>query len=1126
MKIKLTNVLFISKKGVLTFTMRICIFLFCTTVFSLSPYYSLSQNSIIKIEEDKEVTIDEVFKIIKEQTTDYMFIYQDDLFKDFPKIHLKKGSIRLNKLLEESLLGANVNISITPNNTILIKEKSPADQQSRLITGLIVDEDGMPIPGVNVYVKENSIGTATDLDGKYSILVPNIESILVFSSIGYIKQEIKVGNQTFINLTLKEALNELNEVVINGVFERKQESFTGSAVTMQGDELRKVGSQNIFQAIQNIDPSIALLDNFELGSDPNALPDIQIRGTSTFPETTETDNFKGNYLKSPNQPLFILNGFEVSVERVFDLDFNRIKRLTVLKDAASKALYGSKAANGVVVIETETPTGDEVRVSYTTNLDLELPDLTSYNLTNSLQKIEAERLDGYYLSNDADTYIELQQLYNSRLKLAKEGLNTDWLAIPLQNGIGQRHSLSVELGGDNLRVMANINYQKKEGVMKESFRENVGGELTTMYNVKNLKFKNSMFILGNSTQESPYGDFSDYAVMNPYWRAKNIDGTIPYYSEVFSDGVSFTNPLYNSTLDSRNESTYFNFINNFYLEWDILPTLKAITRIGIDLKRSDADEFYPGQHTMFDDYTDDTRKGSYRVNSGKSSYISGDFNLQYSKQINKHFIFGNGGFNLSERKYQELSHLAEGFPSSRLNDITFARAYALDSRPTGISGVSREFGLLALGSYVYDNRFLSDLTLRTSASSQFGEDKRWATFWSLGLGWNLHNESFLRNTFVDQLKFRGSLGSTGNQNFNVNQSIVTYAYFQDKFYQDNPGSYILNMGNPTLQWESKFDYNIGLDVKVKNLNLRFDYYESYTENLITDITIPYSTGFNSVKENLGEVKNSGIEANLSYLIWSKGKNFINANFGITTNTNKIIKLSDAMEAFNESQDEIAASDDNNSPVIKYRDGMSMNAIWAVPSKGIDPATGLEIYEKQDGSTTYEWDANDMVVVGDSNPKYRGVFGISGEYEGFGLTVTARYLGGAELYNQTLVDKVENVDMNYNVDSRVLTGRWQYQGQETLFKGLRYYNYETGAYNYNVPLTKPTSRFVQKRRELDIASINVYYDFKKEIVNSLGLERLRLNFNMNNVAQFSSIEIERGTSYPFARTASFSLTANF
>jgi len=404
------------------------------------------------------------------------------------------------------------------------------------------------------------------------------------------------------------------------------------------------------------------------------------------------------------------------------------------------------------------------------------------------------------------------------------------------------------------------------------------------------------------------------------------------------------------------------------------------------------------------------------------------------------------------------------------------------------------------------------------------------TFWSLGLGWNLHNEQFMNDvSYIEQFKIRGSLGSTGNQNFNENQSIVTYGYYLNSQYQGFAGSHTLNVGNPGLQWETKFDYNAGFDAKLKNLSLRFDYYESYTQNLITDITLPYSTGFNSVKDNLGRVKNNGIELNGSYLVWNKGKDFFTVNFGITTNKNKIVELSDAMQSFNEKQEAIAADRGNNKPVLKYEDGMSMNAIWAVKSLGIDPATGNEIYVKQDGSTTYEWSADDLIVVGNSSPKYKGVVGFSGEYKGFGLSVTARYLGGGQLYNQTLVDKVENVDMLYNVDERVLTGRWRFPGQEALFKRLGNYSVDPDGDNIYTTLqekTRATSRFVQDRDEIDIAAVSFYYDFNKKVTEALGFERLRFMFNMNEVHKFSSIKIERGTQYPFARSMSFSLTANF
>ena len=1113
------------------------------TLFTLHAHSSYSQKTNISLNL-QEVSVERLLDEI-ETRTDYRFVFKTSDVDLTRKVSVEVSGRPVKEVLQQVFTSSKTDFRIIDqqifltvrqaNNNVDGESDNVQNAQNQFtVRGKITNENDEPFPGVYVIVKNSATGAISDLNGTYEINAAPGDTLL-YSHVGYKTQELPINNRSTINLKMEPSVAELSEVVLTGIYKRDAASFTGSTVTIDSEELKKRGNSNLFQAIQNIDPSIVIMDNFAAGSNPNALPEMQIRGTSTFPgeETEIGGQLKGNFLKDPNQPLFILNGFEVTVEQVYDLDMNRIEMITVLKDAASKALYGSRAANGVVVIETKQLSGEDALITYNHSLDLEFPDLSSYNLTNSLEKLEAERIDGMYIptTNDAERYAQLQQLYNSRRKLALEGLDTDWMAKPLQNGVGQRHSLMVELGGKDLRIQGNISYRDIEGIMKGSSRENLAGSLTAFYRVKNLSFRNIMSVNSNNTADSPYGEYNEYSIMNPYWRAVNADGSIPYYAEIGPNGEQYTNPLYNSTLDSKIETSYLNFTNNFYLEWYLLRELKATARIGIDVKKSDADEFYPSGHTRFENYFGDDvkRKGSYQLNNGESTYFSGDFNLQYSKNINRHFYFANIGFNASERKFEEVIHTVEGFPSSRMDDIIFARSYALNSRPTGINGISRDVGFLAVGSYVYDSRFLSDVTLRRSASSQFGADRRWANFWSVGLGWNLHNEAFLSNSFIDQLKLRGSVGSTGNQNFNTNESIATYAYYLDRRYQGFPGSYLLNLSNPLLQWESKFDYNAGIDAKVGDLSLRFDYYESYTENLITEITVPNSTGFNKVMDNLGKVKNSGIEADLSYLVWSQGRNFLNINAGIATNKNEIVELSNAMQSFNEAMDERAADRGNSKPVHKYEDGMSMNAIWAVRSLGIDPSTGNEIYLDREGNTTYQWNAEDMVVVGNENPEYRGLFGISGEYEGFGVSVTGRYLGGGQLYNQTLVDKVENVDMNYNVDRRVLTGRWLYPGQEALFKRLGKFQADTdgdNVYESYQEKTRATSRFVQDREELDIAAVNVYYEFQEAFLEPLKLERLRLSFNMNEVAKFSSIEIERGTSYPFSRSMSFSLTANF
>jgi TonB-linked SusC/RagA family outer membrane protein len=1121
----------------------------------LTVFFLLSLIMEVKAEGyAQKVTLNEVdaplelvFKKITKQTG-YVFFYKDELMQEARRVKVNVKEMPLEKALEACFrdqpfeyLISNKTIAVKkkePKNYVFVMEKMVAPPPTIHVNGRVIDErTGEPLAGISVLVKGNGStggGTLTNKDGEFRLLFP-AGGVVQISVMGYEVYEEKFTADALPVIKLVQSARMLKETVVTGIFNRKASSYTGSTITLTNEDLRKVGNANVFQALKNISPSM-VLDDFDMGSNPNTLPGIQLRGTSTFPVDASAGGagLKGNYQKSPNEPLFILDGFEATVERIFDLDINRIERVTILKDAASKAIYGAKAANGVVVIETKKTTSANAVVSYNASVDLDLPDLNSYNLANSREKLQAEVIDGMYNVNDAAASIQLQQLYNARKKLAEEGLSTDWIAKPLRDGVGQKHTLTVELGGPALSFIGDLSYRKVSGVMKGSYRQNISGNIVTSYRVHKLLFRNVMSANKNATEDSPYGTFNEYAIMNPYWRAENPDGSIPFLAETGATGIEYTNPLYNAGVKSKIATDYFNFTDNFYVEWTISPGLRAVTRVGVDIKNSGSDEFYPASHTKFGSYIYDSeemakRKGSYTMGSGKSSFVMGDFNLAYSRERNKHFYFANAGFNVSERKFNDVAHKVEGFASDRMENIVFGRGYGIEARPLGADGITRDMGFLGAVSYMYDNRFLSDLTVRTSASSQFGAEKRWANFWSLGLGWNLHNEQLLKPLRLEQFKLRGSVGSTGNPNFATNASLATYGYYQESFYQGFPGSYLLNMANPALQWETKFDYNAGFDAKVKALTMRFDYYESYTENLVTSITIPTSTGFDAVNENLGKVKNSGFEVFASYLVWAKGRNFFSVNGGIETNKNRIVQLSNAMKSFNAKMDQQALDKSTSKPVNKYVDGMSMNAIWAVPSLGIDPATGNEIYVTRAGKTTYEWNANDMIVAGNSRPSYQGIVGFSGEYNGIGINVTGRYLGGGQLYNQTLADKVENVDMNYNVDKRVLTGRWLKPGQQALFKRLGVYAKDTDGDNILEQFpekTRATTRFVQNRNELTIGAVNIYYLFKERLAAKMGMQRLKLAFNMNDVATFSTIRIERGTQYPFARTLSFSLSATF
>jgi len=343
------------------------------------------------------------------------------------------------------------------------------------------------------------------------------------------------------------------------------------------------------------------------------------------------------------------------------------------------------------------------------------------------------------------------------------------------------------------------------------------------------------------------------------------------------------------------------------------------------------------------------------------------------------------------------------------------------------------------------------------------------------------------------------------------------------------GSYLISLANPELQWQKTQDNNFGIEFSVLNmLDVTFDYYIKNTENLLTPVSLPPSAGFDSYMENLGETQNRGIEAkvNLRAIRDTKREMYLSVFGSLMHNKNKITKISDALNTLNNTRDEEKIEsnipDHENGkgvtkPSTRYAEGQSMNAIWAVRSLGIDPMNGDEIFLSADGKMVYKWDPKDQVVVGDDLPKVSGTFGFNFEYKGFSVNTSFYYRLGGQYYNQTLVNKVENADIQYNVDRRMYTDRWTTPGVAAKYK----------AFNSSEPFTRPTSRFVQDLNELQMTSLNIGYDFRNcGFMKGGAIERLKLQFYANDLFRLSTVKTERGTEYPYARTYSFTLQATF
>ena len=681
--------------------------------------------------------------------------------------------------------------------------------------------------------------------------------------------------------------------------------------------------------------------------------------------------------------------------------------------------------------------------------------------------------------------------------------------------------------------------------MKGSDRTNLSGGITLSYRHNKFLFRNQLTITSNKANDSKYGSFDEYTRLNPYYTpydqygnlAQNIIptldlGTTDIVANSWYDDVDFeANPLYNAQLNTLLQSKYIDITNNFELQWFVATGLKATARLGLTEQRNRRDEFYPANHLKFINYSEDraTQKGTYDLENGENHSLSGKLDIQYNKNfLSVHDIYFNGGFDLSRKQTVTNLTQAEGFPSDKMTEIIFARQYLEDQKPTGTEETVKDFGYYLSLNYSYDSRLNFDATFRQSASSMYGADSRWGCFWSIGGSWNIHNERWLEGSDISQLRLRVTTGSTGSQSSAAYNALASYEYFLDKTYGGLLGAQLLNMRNESLKWQEKVEQNYGFDFNYKNrYSFTFEYYHSITNNALNPLTLAPSTGFSTVQENVGKVLNRGFDLRAGATVWQKpaDRSYLSFSVMISRNKNILKEISEAMKSYNEQQNEIAT--EGNKPVQKYYDGVSMDAIWAIRSLGIDPANGREIYLATDenGNTyrTYTYNASQQVICGDELPKFQGNAGVNFEYKGFGFNAVLTYQYGAKMYNQTLVDRVENADMKYNVDRRIYTDRWREPGDHSLYKAISEEVYVSEKEQFASQTTYPTSRFVQKRNELKLSSLQVSYDFfKHAFVKKIGLERIVLRFNANELFTFSSIDIERGTSYPFARTFNFSL----
>ena len=1094
----------------------------------------------------KNVTLLHVLDLLQEQS-EFSFLFSSEDVKNVTNLSVKAKNEDLFEVLRRCLQGTALSFEVNGDLVVLkLQAKTGEPEKKTLkVKGFVFDAKKLSMPGVTVKVVGTSIGTVTDARGWFQILLPMTHGKLEFSFVGYKSKQVDFTEKVdTLRVMLEENIEELEGVVVTGMFTRKAESFTGSAPTFKREDILRAGNQNLIKSLKNLDPAFQISENLEFGSDPNRMPDVQLRGQTSFA------NVRGDYEGNPNQPLFILDGFETTIEKVFDLDMNRVASVTLLKDAAAKAIYGSKAGNGVVVIETVRPKSGELRVYYSGDFGIEAPDLTSYDLMNAEEKLAYEVKIGMYSPDTHPGIITAHQSYKKVYDDVQRGVNTYWLSKPLHVGFSNKHSLTLEGGDEQMRYQFGVSYNSVSGVMKESGRNTLNANTTLSYTYRNLLFRNTIEFTRNWSKNSPYGSFAEYTSLNPYWAPYDDEGNLNRVFLVHSgkdDNTSYSdievyNPLYNATLNTKDESNYTEIRDNFSMDWNISGALRVVGGFSYSRQENGADIYYPKNHTKFIHYDENgmsDRKGQYTKKDGYSENIAVQAGLNFNKTLGEHLFFANLTWNIATSNSRSTSTVGEGFGNDSMDDLSFATKYEKNGKPTGNNGKTREVGVIGALNYAYANRYLFDASIRKSASSVYGSDTRWGTFWSLGIGWNIYHEKFLEgNNWLTNFKLRASMGYTGTQNVDPAQARYRYDYY-DYSYGDMIGAQLVALANNKLKWQRNMDYNFGADIAIQRLlTLRAEYYIQVTDDLLSDISLPPSNGFTSYKENLGKIENRGFELAVALTPWRNEKQHAYVTFTATAlhNENKIKKIYDIFKNSNDAQNssleetydgyirdtEVLKKYLNKytKPATLYYEGCSMTAIWGMRSLGIDPATGQEMFLTKEGKSTYTWSAAEQVVVGDQTPKLSGTIGINAGYKGFTLSVACSYKLGGDLYNSSLIARMENVNGYENLDRRILKA-WQKPGDISPYKAtIINGDAENG-------FTKPTSRFVQKNNELYVSSVNVGYDFVgAKWLKKVALQRLKLSFYMNELLRLSSVDIERGTSYPFARNFSFSLQATF
>ncbi|WNH11305.1 SusC/RagA family TonB-linked outer membrane protein [Thalassobellus suaedae] len=1007
MKIKLINARFLFRKRLLTMIMKTFIFLLCTTVFSLSADDTFSQEKVI-IDQNQLVTVDAVFKIIKEQTN-YRFIYPKNLFKDTPKIQLIKGEIKIEKLLDQSLLASNLNFELSKNNTIVISEQDTTQtieiQQGILISGSIVDSSGIPLPGANILEKGTSNGTQSDFDGNYSLKVTDENSVLVVSYIGYTTREIELNGETTINITLRENASALDEVVVVGYGTQRKSDLTGSVSVVDVDEAKKIVTNDVAKMLQGQVPGVTVQSSGE----PGGFVNIKIRGISSF---------------TNNNPLFVVDG--MIVDDPYDFATGDIESMQVLKDASASAIYGVRGANGVIIITTKKGKAGKVSINYRSSFGFQ-----SVGKTISVtDRVGYQKITNAAYVNSGQVILPGNDLNSPEFI---SNVDTDWQDAAYKTGTLENHSISFAGGAETLNYNLNVDYFKNSSYM------DVPQDYERYSTTLNLGGQKGKFTYGSKLgyTNSNKGNFNEYNTgeSSVIYLLQAIP-TMPVYDENRLGGYGGSDNAiqraitlnvigYNNLLENTNKRN--RFIGNIWGELEILKGLKYKLRVSADVLDFH-DRLYVPPSDLGWYYITTNEEASLDVTSGNRTRTIMDNLLTYNLEINKHkFDVLAGSVQEKTTNYRHYSR-GVGFDDNAISQLTYAYDSRAEESESTITGKS----LLSRLNYSFDDRYLITANYRQDKTSLFDEINNTGDYFSFSGAWKVHNENFINlPDWLNTLKLRAGYGTLGNNTVGPYAYTATVNPFANYVFGNElaPGTTVVSAKDPGLKWEDTETFNTAIEIGMFNNKLQFsaEYYRKTSSDILANVPLPLSSGtidnwVVAVVKNAADIQNTGFEFALSYNNSdNKFKYNISANLG--TLKNEVLKIGEndipipgvnsrtevgrsigelyAYETdglFN-SPEEVAAhaSQSGAQPGdVRFVDQLTVDT----PSIDIDgdgfPDIGDGIPDATDGLITDE----DRTFQGTTIPKISYGLNFSASYKDFDFSMFWQGNAGNKIYNGT------------------------------------------------------------------------------------------------------------------------------